>query len=51
MPVIDGKLCCSFCAKPEEEIRELIIGPQAEICNECVYLIIKYIRKKRTNKK
>lgn len=31
------KLHCSFCGKPEDEIKKLVAGPRAiHICNECV---------------
>ena len=30
--------CCSFCGKPEHEVRKLIHGPSVSICNECVGL-------------
>ena len=29
---------CSFCGKPEEEVRRLVQGPRAVICDECVQL-------------
>lgn len=31
-------LRCSFCAKPEEQVRKLIAGPGVYICNECLDL-------------
>ncbi|MFH0925230.1 MAG: ATP-dependent Clp protease ATP-binding subunit ClpX [bacterium] len=33
-----GRLQCSFCGKPQEEIKKLIAGPSVYICNECVEL-------------
>ena len=27
---------CSFCNKPQEQVRKLIAGPNAYICDECV---------------
>ncbi len=27
---------CSFCGKEEEEVQKLILGPEANICDECV---------------
>ncbi len=33
---IDGKLRCSFCGKTQEQVKKLIAGPNAYICNECV---------------
>ncbi|RQD56933.1 ATP-dependent Clp protease ATP-binding subunit ClpX [Desulfonatronovibrio magnus] len=31
-------LCCSFCAKSQDEVDRLIAGPDVYICNECVAL-------------
>jgi ATP-dependent Clp protease ATP-binding subunit ClpX len=31
-------LCCSFCAKSQNEVKKLIAGPSAFICNECIDL-------------
>ena len=37
----DKKLCrCSFCGKSEEQVKRLIEGPNAYICNECVELCL-----------
>jgi hypothetical protein len=30
------ELCCSFCNNPQSAVRQLIAGPSAFICNECV---------------
>ena len=31
------KICCSFCGRPQEQVRKLIAGPRgAFICDECV---------------
>jgi hypothetical protein len=27
---------CSWCGKPESEVKKLITGPGVQICNECV---------------
>ena len=32
------KFCCSFCGKYQREVRSLIAGPSASICNECIGL-------------
>ncbi len=33
----DSKVRCSFCGKPQEQVRKLIAGPNgAFICDECV---------------
>ena len=29
---------CSFCGKPQEQVKRLVEGPGVYICNECVYL-------------
>lgn len=35
----DGQpLYCSFCGKSQDEVRKLIAGPMALICDECVDL-------------
>ncbi len=31
-------LFCSFCSKPQKEVKKLIAGPSVYICNECVDL-------------
>ena len=39
-PTTDGALRCSFCGKPQSQVRKLIAGPTpaVAICNECVEL-------------
>lgn len=32
----EQKLRCSFCGKPQTEVRKIIAGPASFICNECV---------------
>jgi len=32
------QLKCSFCSKPQEQVRRLIAGPEVYICDECVGL-------------
>lgn len=34
----DGKLRCSFCNKPQDQVRKLIAGPNVYICDECINL-------------
>ena len=36
----DGKstIHCSFCGKTQEQVRKVVVGPSAYICNECVEL-------------
>ncbi|MBF6559700.1 MAG: hypothetical protein IVW56_05345 [Candidatus Binataceae bacterium] len=33
-----GQLVCSFCGKSRDEVRSLIAGPAAFICDECIDL-------------
>ncbi len=33
-----SNLLCSFCGKPQEEVRKLVQGPEVYICDECVEL-------------
>jgi ATP-dependent Clp protease ATP-binding subunit ClpX len=35
---IQGILFCSFCGKSQEEVRKLVAGPSAYICDECIDL-------------
>lgn len=35
--------CCSFCGKSQEQVKKLIVGPNAYICNECIELCIDII--------
>ncbi len=32
------EICCSFCGKPQSEVRRLIAGPGVFICDECIEL-------------
>ncbi len=34
----DKQLRCSFCGKPQDQVRRLIAGPNVYICNECIEL-------------
>jgi ClpX C4-type zinc finger len=34
---------CSFCLKPNTEVRRLVAGPGVFICNECVALCVQLI--------
>ena len=36
MKSIAGKLRCSFCGKSEDQVRKLVAGAKATICDECV---------------
>jgi len=33
-----GKIRCSFCGKMQDQVRRLVAGPNAYICNECILL-------------
>jgi recombinational DNA repair protein (RecF pathway) len=33
-------LRCSFCNKPQDEVRKLVAGPSVFICNECVEVCV-----------
>lgn len=32
------QICCSFCGKPQDQIRRLVAGPNVYICDECIEL-------------
>ena len=34
----DSKLKCSFCGKPQNQVRKLIAGPNVYICDQCIEL-------------
>jgi ATP-dependent protease Clp ATPase subunit len=36
-------LHCSFCVKSVDEVRQLIVGPNVYICNECVQICMSYL--------
>jgi ATP-dependent Clp protease ATP-binding subunit ClpX len=37
-------LYCSFCGKAQSEVKKLIAGPEAFICNECIELCVDVIK-------
>ena len=37
---------CSFCGKTQDEVKQLIVGPQVTICNECISLCNEIILEK-----
>ena len=39
-----GELSCSFCARPQKEVRRLLTGPGANICSDCVEESAKVLR-------
>ncbi|NLT49120.1 MAG: ATP-dependent Clp protease ATP-binding subunit ClpX, partial [Clostridiales bacterium] len=32
------QLKCSFCGKPQDQVRRLVAGPNVYICDECIEL-------------
>lgn len=38
---------CSFCGKAQTEVRTLVAGPGVFICDECVHLCVRIIKKER----
>ncbi len=34
----DNRIRCSFCGKTQDQVRRIVAGPNAYICNECVLL-------------
>ena len=32
------QLTCSFCGKPQDQVRRLVAGPGVYICDECIAL-------------
>ena len=42
-----GMLFCSFCGKSQNEVKKLVAGPNAYICNECVELCRSIIEEDR----
>ena len=32
------RMRCSFCGKTQDQVRRLVAGPNAYICNECIML-------------
>jgi len=38
---------CSFCLKPQDEVKTLVAGPGVYICDECVALSAELIKGKR----
>jgi hypothetical protein len=39
----DKRLYCSFCDKSQDQIRKLVAGPKALICDECVDVCVDII--------
>jgi len=40
----DPKPDCSFCGKSEQNVRQLVAGPHAFICDECIELCMMMVR-------
>ncbi|MCW5197522.1 ATP-dependent Clp protease ATP-binding subunit ClpX [Buchnera aphidicola] len=38
------KLCCSFCKKDQKEVKKIIAGTKAYICDQCIYLCNNILR-------
>jgi ATP-dependent Clp protease ATP-binding subunit ClpX len=43
----EKELCCSFCGKSQHEVKKLIAGPTALICNECIGLGMDILREEQ----
>ncbi len=39
----ERQLRCSFCGKPEDQVRRMVAGPGVYICDACVQLCAKVI--------
>ena len=39
----NGELHCSFCGKPQSEVRRLVAGPGVYICDECIQMFSELI--------
>jgi ATP-dependent Clp protease ATP-binding subunit ClpX len=44
----EKELSCSFCGKTQHEVKKLIAGPTALICNECIGLGMDILREEQT---
>lgn len=33
-----GRYACTFCGKKQEDVRKIVVGPRAFICDECICL-------------
>ncbi len=43
-----SKMSCSFCAKPQEQVRKLVAGPGVYICDECIELCNEIVEEELT---
>lgn len=39
---------CTFCGKTERQVRKLVAGPNASICDECIALCVDIISEERS---
>ena len=53
MDNIENKICCSFCRKSADEVRQLVAGDGIYICDECIetcYEIVNGVEPKKAKK-
>ncbi|MDQ7841651.1 MAG: ATP-dependent Clp protease ATP-binding subunit ClpX [bacterium] len=43
-----SKMSCSFCAKPQDQVRRLVAGPGVYICDECIELCNEIVEEEPT---
>jgi len=48
--IMSSPFYCSFCGKGEEEVEEMLIGPEVTICNDCVRICVDEIMANRKRK-
>ena len=46
----DDELRCSFCGKPRSEVRKLIMGPDVNICDDCVKNCLEILNESQVNR-
>ena len=46
---VTKQLKCSFCGKPQDQVRRLVAGPNVYICDECIELCQDIIREEFSN--
>lgn len=44
------QLKCSFCGKPQEQVKRLVAGPSVYICDECVVLCLSIVQEELNTK-
>ena len=45
-----NRLRCSFCGKDQDDVKKLVAGANALICNECIAVADKLMKDKSTSK-